>query len=89
MLLTLLLWGDTVHVAPIQLPDPWVTLKYDSDGTQAAQQRLRLLADPAQNGYWIGAAHISFPGLGHIGVKGQQFHWIPANYTTNLSRSGH
>ena len=85
---TLLLWGDTVHVAAVQFPDPGVTLKYDSNGTQAAQQRMRLLADAAQNGYWIGAAHISFPGLGHIGVRGQEFHWIPANYTTNFRDPG-
>jgi hypothetical protein len=34
---------------------------------------------------WIGAAHISFPGLGHVGTREEQFVWIPAEYTTPLS----
>jgi glyoxylase-like metal-dependent hydrolase (beta-lactamase superfamily II) len=82
---TLLVWGDTVHVAPVQFPDPGVTVRYDSDAAQAVQQRLRLYADAARHGYWIAAAHIAFPGLGHIGSSAQGFRWIPANYTTQLT----
>lgn len=82
---TLLAWGDTVHVAPVQFPDPSVTVRYDSDAAQAAQQRLRLYADAARLGYWIAAAHIAFPGLGHIGAEAGGFRWIPANYTTRFA----
>ncbi|CAG9167203.1 MBL fold metallo-hydrolase [Cupriavidus respiraculi] len=82
---TLIAWGDTVHVAPVQFADPGVTVRYDSDAAQAAQQRLRLYADAARQGHWIAAAHIAFPGLGHIGAGASGFRWIPANYTTQLA----
>ena len=82
---TLLVWGDTVHVAPVQFPDPGVTVRYDSDAAQAARQRLRLYSEAAQEGYWVAAAHIAFPGLGHVGADAKGFRWIPANYTTQLT----
>lgn len=77
----LLLWGDVVHVAPVQFPDPSVTVAYDSDANEAVAERDAIYSDAARKGYWIGAAHISFPGLGHVGVKGGEFYWIPANYS--------
>ncbi|TPN37057.1 MBL fold metallo-hydrolase [Mesorhizobium sp. B2-3-3] len=80
----LLVWGDIVHVAPIQFPDPGVTVSYDNDGKQAEQQRELLFSEAARMGYWIGAAHIAFPGLGHVGIRDTHFFWIPTEYTTEL-----
>jgi glyoxylase-like metal-dependent hydrolase (beta-lactamase superfamily II) len=80
----LLVWGDIVHVAAIQFPDPSVSVEYDSDAIQAEATREAIFSQAARQGYWIGAAHISFPGLGHVGVKGREFIWIPAEYTTRL-----
>jgi len=48
-------------------------------------QRERVFSDAAKNGYWVGAAHISFPGLGHVGVRRGGFVWIPGEYTMRLS----
>jgi glyoxylase-like metal-dependent hydrolase (beta-lactamase superfamily II) len=79
---TLLVWGDIVHVSPIQFPDPHVTVTYDSDGNAAEAQRKTLFSEAAQSGFWIGAAHLAFPGLGHIGAKDGHFMWIPTSYTT-------
>jgi glyoxylase-like metal-dependent hydrolase (beta-lactamase superfamily II) len=79
---TLLVWGDIVHVSPIQFPDPHVTVTYDSDRDGAEVQRRAVFSEAAQGGFWIGAAHIAFPGLGHIGTKDGHFTWIPASYTT-------
>lgn len=76
----LLVWGDVVHVAPVQFPDPHITVAYDSDAKDAERAREAVFSDAAQKGYWIAAAHISFPGLGHIGSKNGHFYWIPANY---------
>ena len=81
----LLVWGDVVHVAAIQFPDPSVTVKYDSDEDQAETDRKRIFSDAAKAGYWIGAAHISFPGLGHVGVRSGAFIWLPGDYTTRMS----
>jgi glyoxylase-like metal-dependent hydrolase (beta-lactamase superfamily II) len=75
----LILWGDIVHVAPIQFPDPSITVAYDSNAGEAVQERSAIYSDAAQKGYWVGAAHISFPGLGHVGVKAGEFVWLHAN----------
>jgi glyoxylase-like metal-dependent hydrolase (beta-lactamase superfamily II) len=81
----LLVWGDVVHVAAIQFPDPSVTVTYDSDESQAEVDRERIFSDAAKGGYWIAAAHISFPGLGHVGTRGGGFVWISGEYTTRMS----
>jgi len=77
----LLLWGDVVHVSAIQFPDSAVTVAYDSDPDNARLERNQIYADAARNGYWIAAAHISFPGLGHVAARDGNFVWIPANYS--------
>ncbi|MDO1582170.1 MBL fold metallo-hydrolase [Rhizobium oryzicola] len=77
---TLLVWGDVVHVAPLQFADPSVTLAYDSEPVMAAATRLAVFSDAARKGYWVGAAHIAFPGLGHVGQRDGRFIWLPANY---------
>ncbi|WP_426419660.1 MBL fold metallo-hydrolase [Bradyrhizobium genosp. A] len=81
-LLRLLVWGDIVHVAPIQFPDPAVTVTYDSDPLSAEARRMSAFSEAARTDTWIAAAHIAFPGLGHIRATDQRFEWIPANYTT-------
>lgn len=83
----LLVWGDIVHVSPIQFPDPAVTVTYDSDAWKAEQRRLSLFAEAATKGFWIGAAHISFPGLGHITARDGHYRWLPANYTTRVDQA--
>ena len=77
----LVLLGDLVHLVAVQFPDPSVTFKSDADSKAAAMQRKRAFADAAKQGYWIGAAHISFPGVGHIRAEGSGYGWIPANYS--------
>lgn len=80
----LLVWGDTVHVMPAQIPDPHIAMKYDSDTTSAVGSRETALADAAAKGWWVAGAHISFPGIGHIRRTGaDSFEWVPANYSLN------
>ncbi|MDX7951829.1 MBL fold metallo-hydrolase [Lichenihabitans sp. Uapishka_5] len=81
----LLAWGDVVHVAPVQFPRPDVTVTYDSDARSAERSRDALYAEAAGNGEWVAAAHIGFPGLGHVRRDGDRFMWVPANYTTVLT----
>lgn len=76
----MLMWGDVVHVAAVQFPNPSVTLAYDSDAQMAEKEREMIFSDAARNGYWIGAAHISFPGVGHVNTSQGHFYWVPANY---------
>jgi glyoxylase-like metal-dependent hydrolase (beta-lactamase superfamily II) len=66
----LVLWGDLMHVASIQFPDPTVTISFDTDSDMAAAQRKRVFADAAEQGLWVGGAHLSFPGIGHLRAMG-------------------
>jgi glyoxylase-like metal-dependent hydrolase (beta-lactamase superfamily II) len=83
----LVIWSDVVHVAAIQFPDLAVSVEYDTDPKQAEATREPIFSEAARTGLWIGAAHISFPGLGHVGIRGNQFIWLPAEYTTQLSKA--
>ncbi|WP_337270417.1 MBL fold metallo-hydrolase [Oryzifoliimicrobium ureilyticus] len=76
----MLMWGDVVHVAAVQFPNPSVTLAYDSDAQMAENEREMVFSEAARSGYWIGAAHISFPGVGHVSASQGKYYWIPANY---------
>ncbi len=76
----LVLWGDLMHVAAVQFPDPAVTIQFDSDSKAAAEARQKAYAEAAKNGYLIGSAHLSFPGMGHIRANGSGYDWVPVNY---------
>ena len=78
----LVLWGDLMHVAAVQFPDPAVTIQFDIDAKAAAPQRKKAYADAARNGYYVGIAHVSFPGIGQLRPDGKGYRWLPANYTT-------
>jgi glyoxylase-like metal-dependent hydrolase (beta-lactamase superfamily II) len=78
----LLLWGDIVHVAAVQFEHPSVTIGYDVDAAAAEREHLRQFAEAAQNGYLIGGAHISFPGLGHVRHDEEgAYTYVPLNYS--------
>jgi glyoxylase-like metal-dependent hydrolase (beta-lactamase superfamily II) len=77
----LLIWGDIIHVAEVQLSDPEITIDYDVDRNAAITSRKRLLADAAGQGYLVGGAHISFPGLGHVRADTKGYSWIPLPYS--------
>ncbi len=77
----LVLWGDLIHVAALQFPDPSVTIKFDSDSKAAMAERKKAFADAAKGGYWVAGAHLSFPGMGHLRAEGKGYRFYPANYT--------
>ena len=76
----LVLWGDLMHVAAVQFANPAVTIQFDSDSKAAAVQRKKAFADAAKGGYWVAAAHLPFPGIGHLRSEGSGYAFIPANY---------
>jgi glyoxylase-like metal-dependent hydrolase (beta-lactamase superfamily II) len=76
----LVAWGDLMHVAAVQFPDPTVTIQFDSDPKAAAAARKKAFADAAKNGYFVAIAHVSFPGLGQLRADGAGYRWVPVNY---------
>jgi glyoxylase-like metal-dependent hydrolase (beta-lactamase superfamily II) len=79
----LVLWGDLLHVAAVQFPEPSVTIRFDTDSPAARTQREQALADAAAGDYWVGIAHVPFPGIGHVRAEGKGYVWTPANYSAN------
>ena len=78
----MVMWGDLMHVAAVQFPDPSVTIQFDIDSRSAEPQRKKAYADAAKNGYYVAIAHVSFPGIGQLRTDGKGYRWLPANYTT-------
>jgi glyoxylase-like metal-dependent hydrolase (beta-lactamase superfamily II) len=72
--------GDLVHVGAVQFPRPSAAIKFDSDSVAAVAQRQKVFHDAAQGHYWIAAAHLPFPGIGHLRAEGEGYIWLPANY---------
>jgi glyoxylase-like metal-dependent hydrolase (beta-lactamase superfamily II) len=76
----LVLWGDLMHVAAVQFATPPVTIQFDSDSAAAAAQRAKAYAEAAAQGHVVGAAHLSFPGLGRLRAEGSGYTFVPVNY---------
>lgn len=77
----LLLIGDLIHVATVQMNDPAVTIGFDSDTRAAFAARKKFFDAAARDGELVGGAHLQFPGVGHLAQQGKGYRWIPVNYT--------
>lgn len=77
----LILWGDLMHAAAVQFDYPKVAIHFDSNTKDAIAAREKAYATAAKEGYMIGSAHLSFPGLGYLRVDGKGYAWTPVNYT--------
>ncbi len=78
----LVIWGDMMHVAAVQFPDPSVVIKFDVDSKAALPQRRKAFADAARQGYYVAIAHVSFPGIGRLRAEGKGYVWVPVNYSS-------
>jgi hypothetical protein len=77
-----MLWGDLMHVAAVQFEDPTVTIQFDSDSPSAMKQRQQAYEEAAKNGWMVGAAHLSFPGVGRLRANGGGYTFVPLNYSS-------
>jgi glyoxylase-like metal-dependent hydrolase (beta-lactamase superfamily II) len=80
----LLVVGDLIHVAAVQFADPGVTIAFDSDAKAAALSRTAVFGMAAKDDALVGAAHLQFPGMGHLRAAGKSWQWVPVNYSTEL-----
>lgn len=76
----LVLIGDLIHVGAVQFEDPAITVSFDKDSKAASAERQKTFHDAARGGYFIGAAHIQFPGIGHLRASGKGYQWLPVNH---------
>ena len=75
--------GDLIHVGSVQFANPDVTVHFDVDTKNARKARMQEFNQASNTGYMIAAAHIAFPGVGHLRNAGKGFTWIPINYVAN------
>lgn len=76
----MLFWGDISHLPSIQLPHPGATIELDIYPDMAIASRRRVLAESVIGGYAIGAAHLPFPGIGHVKKDGEGYGWVAVEY---------
>ena len=73
----LLIWGDLVHLASIQVPRPDAALVFDVDPQAASATRRRMFERVAADKLKVAGAHLDFPGFGAIVRKGTGFAFEP------------
>jgi glyoxylase-like metal-dependent hydrolase (beta-lactamase superfamily II) len=78
---TLLVWGDMVHVASVQMPRPDIGVVFDGDGPTAIATRAAVLTRLADGKTLIAGAHLPFPALGHLRKDGNGYAWIPVQFS--------
>ena len=80
----LLIWGDIVHNAVLQFPEPERSIVYDADPAMAIASRQRVFDMVATDGLLFAGAHLPFPGLGRA-TKGQiGYTYVPLPYAEYL-----
>ncbi|MGC3962141.1 MAG: MBL fold metallo-hydrolase [Rhodocyclaceae bacterium] len=77
---SILLWGDIIHNHAVQFARPEVAFDFDVDSKVAIATRKRLLADVAKEKFWVGGAHLPFPGIGHVRADEHGYSWVPVEY---------
>ncbi|MEY2893796.1 MAG: hypothetical protein RJA98_3704 [Pseudomonadota bacterium] len=75
-----LIWGDIVHSHAVQFAHPEVAIEFDTDPAQAIATRRGLFERAASEGWWIGGAHLPFPGLGHVRKDPAGYAWVPIEF---------
>jgi len=73
----LLIWGDVVHLASIQIAHPDTPLVYDVDPQAACATRKRMFDRVAADKLKVGGMHLDFPGFGHVVRKGAGYAFEP------------
>lgn len=77
----LLIWGDVVHNAAVQFPQPKVTIEFDNDQAKALATRMKVFGWTAKDALLVAGAHLPFPGIGHVRVEGKHsYTWVPIDF---------
>jgi glyoxylase-like metal-dependent hydrolase (beta-lactamase superfamily II) len=72
-----LIWGDIVHLASIQIPRPDIGLAFDVDAPAACATRKRLFDRLAADRLKVAGAHMDFPGVGTVTRSAAGFRFEP------------
>lgn len=73
----LLIIGDLMHVAGVQLKYPDVAITFDTNPARAVAARKRILDMAAREKLPVAGMHISFPGMGKVTKEGGAYAFEP------------
>jgi glyoxylase-like metal-dependent hydrolase (beta-lactamase superfamily II) len=74
----LIIAGDFLHVALVQIPNPDISATYDMDQRAAAASRRQILDYAARNKIPFGGMHMVYPAVGTVEADGSGFKFTPA-----------
>ena len=77
---SILFMGDLVHDLAVQFEHPEVSISFDVNAAQAISSRNQVFGAVAKQKIWAAAAHLPFPGIGHIVTVDKHFEWVPIEY---------
>jgi glyoxylase-like metal-dependent hydrolase (beta-lactamase superfamily II) len=80
----LLIWGDIVHHAALQFPDPDRAISFDTDQAMAVASRKKVFDMAANDGLLIAGAHLPFPGIGHVAKATTGYAYVPAPWAEDF-----
>lgn len=80
----LLLWGDIVHNAALQFPEPDRAISFDTDQAMAIASRKRVFDMAATDKLLIAGTHLPFPGLGHVAKAPTGYAYVPVQWGADL-----
>ena len=70
----LIFWGDTVHIAALQVPRPDVVMVYDLDQDAARKSRMSMFERVIADDIAVAGAHIDYPGFVRMVRRGAGYH---------------
>jgi len=80
----LLLWGDIVHNAALQFPEPDRAISFDTDQAMAIASRKRVFDMTVTDKLLIAGSHLPFPGLGHVAKASTGYAYVPLEWGADL-----
>ena len=72
--------GDLIHIAPVQFPNPEVTIAFDWQQPTARGARQEIFDMVARENILVAAVHLPFPGLGHLRKEGTSYAYNPLSW---------
>lgn len=79
-----LLWGDIIHNAAMQFPEPERALAFDTDPTLAIATRKKVLDMVSADKTLIAGSHLPFPGIGYVAKTGTGYRFVPVHWASEL-----
>lgn len=73
----LFIWGDVIHIAPLQFADLSACTVYDVDADLTAKSRQKALDIATSEDTLVAGMHLPFPGFGHITTGSDRVRFEP------------